>query len=188
MLKYLIVLCAIAASAMCRNTATNYNSLNGDQLSDKMIGNNDKNDDSFLNWIDISSIYQKYNNYTGNDISVFLKMKLLQGINSVAKKDLDFGNGIRFVRDDSSQINDNDDNDEVNENAILKSMPRTLNEQEDILSSLIWKRISKLMRSHTLQVSKQLERTMNQLMKFMRYMMKFAMPKFILDTVVFATG
>lgn len=114
MLKYLIVLCAIASTAMCRNTATNFNSLNGDQLSDKMYGNNDKNDDSFLNWMDISSIYQKYNNYTGNDISVFLKMKLLQGISSVAKKDLDFGNGIRFVRDDGTSLND-DDTDEFNE-------------------------------------------------------------------------
>lgn len=187
MLKYFVVLCAIVTSALCRNTASNFNSLNGDQLSDKLYGSNEKSDESFLNWMDISSIYQKYNNYTGSDISVFLKMKLLQGIDSVAKKDLDFGGGIRFVRDDSSP-SEGDDSDELSENAILKSLPRTINEKEDILSSLIWKRISKLMRSHTLQVSRQIERFMNQLMQLLRYIMKYAAPTFLLDTLVFMTN
>lgn len=182
MLKYFVVFCAIASTAMCRNTATHYNSLNNDQFNDK-IGNNVKNDESYFNWMDISSIYQKYNNYTNNDISVFLKMKLLSSIDSVVKKDFDFGNGIRFVRDQSTDDVASENSDEFNENAILKSLPRTINEKEDILSSLIWKRIEKLLRSHTLQVSKTLERYMNEMMRLLRYMVKYAMPKFILDSL-----
>lgn len=186
MLKQLILLCALATTVLCRNTATNYNSLHGDQLSDKDIGNNDKNDESFLNWMDISSIYHKYKNYTSSDISVFLKLKLLSSLNAVAKGDIDFGNGIRFVKDNSaSETNRFDDSDaEFSENTIIKSMPRSLGDSEDYLSSKIWKRINKLMRSHTIQVSKQIKRFCKQLMKFCRYLMKYAMPTFILDSLL----
>lgn len=180
MLKYLIVVCAITASAMCRNTASNYNALNSDHISDKSVGSNDKNDDSFFNWMDVSSMWSKYANYSSSDISVFLKMKLLSSIDSVANKNFELGNGIRFVRDGSA---DDEVNEEFNENAILKSLPRTLNEREDILSSMIWKRIGKLMRSHTLQVSKTIERMFKQLIRLMRYFTKYAVPTFLLDTL-----
>lgn len=181
MLKYLIVVCAITASAMCRNTASNYNALNSDQLSDKRIGSNDKNDESFFNWMDISSMYNKYANYSSSDISVFLKMKLLSSIDSVANKNFELGNGIRFVRDGSV---DDETSEEFNENAILKSLPRTLNEKEDILSSLIWKRIGKLLRSHTLQVSRTIERMFKEIMRLMRYFTKYAVPSFLLDSLL----
>lgn len=181
MMKYLILVCAITASAMCRNTASNYNAINSDQLSDKMVGNNDKNDDSFFNWMDISSMYNKYVNYSSSDISVFLKMKLLSSIDSVANKNFDMGNGIRFVRDSTV---DDETSDEFNENAILKSLPRTLNEKEDVLSSMIWKRIGKLMRSHTLQVSRTIERMIKEITRLMRYFTKYAVPSFLLDSLL----
>lgn len=182
MLKYLIVVCAITASAMCRNTASNYNALNSDQSSDKQhVGGNDKNDDSFFNWVDFSSMYNKYVNYSSSDISVFLKMKLLSSIDSVANKNFELGNGIRFVRDGSVDV---EANEEFNENAILKSLPRTLNEKEDILSSLIWKRIGKLLRSHTLQVSNQIERMFKQMIRLIRYFTRYAVPSFLLDTLL----
>lgn len=189
MLKNLLVVCAIATTVFCRNTASNYNALNSDQLSDKMIGNNDKNDESFLNWMDISSIYHKYKNYTSNDISVFLKLKLLSSIDAVAKRDFDLGNGIRFIQDESVEIDSRrNDADELNENAILKSLPRTLNEKEDVLSSLIWKRISKLLRSHTLQVSRTLRKFHKELARLFRFVYKHAVPQFILDSLVFLQG
>lgn len=185
MLKQLIVLCAIATTVFCRNTASNYNSLHSEQFSDKDIGNNDKNDESFLNWMDISSIYHKYKNYTNSDISVFLKLKLLSSLNSVAKGDIDFGNGIRFVKDQSSEASRFDESDaEFNENAILKSMPRGLGDSEDYLSSKVWKRINKLLRSHTMQVSKQLRKSYKQCIKFIQFMLKFAVPHFILDALL----
>lgn len=184
MLKQLIVLCAIASTVLCRNTASNYNSLHSDQLSDKDIGNNEKNDESFLNWMDISSIYHKYKNYTNSDISVFLKLKLLSSLNSVAKGDIDFGNGVRFVRDHSAEQTRFDDAEaEFSENTILKSMPRTIGASEDYLSSKIWKRIAKLMRSHTVQVSRELKRFCNQLIKFCRYLMNYVVPHFMLDSL-----
>lgn len=182
MLKYLVVVCAITASAMCRNTASNYNAINSDQLSDKLVGSTDKNDESFFNWMDISSMYNKYVNYSSSDISVFLKMKLLSSIDSVANKNFELGNGIRFVRDSSNV--DDETSEEFNENAILKTLPRTLNEKEDILSSLIWKRIGKLMRSHTLQVSKTIERMFKQMIRLMRYISKRVVPHFILDSLL----
>lgn len=181
MLKYLVIVCAITASAMCRNTASNYNAINSDQLSDKLVGSSDKNDESFFNWMDISSMYNKYVNYSSSDISVFLKMKLLSSIDSVANKNFELGNGIRFVRDSTV---DDETNEEFNENAILKTLPRTLNEKEDILSSLIWKRIGKLMRSHTLQVSRTIERMFQQIIRLMRYVTKHAVPHFILDSLL----
>lgn len=183
MLKYLIVVCAITASALCRNTASNYNALNSDQLSDKMVGSNDKNDESFFNWMDISSMYSKYANYSSSDISVFLKMKLLSSIDSVANKNFELGNGIRFVRDRAAAVAD-DTSEEFNENAILKSLPRTLNEKEDILSSLIWKRIGKLMKSHTLQVSRTIERMIKEMVRLMRYFTRRAAPQFLLDSLL----
>lgn len=185
MLKQLILLCAIASTVLCRNTASNYNSLHSDQLSDKDIGNNDKNDESFLNWMDISSIYHKYKNYTSSDISVFLKLKLLSSLNQVAKGDIDFGNGIRFVKDNSaSETNRFDESDaEFSENTIIKSLPRTIGDSEDYLSSKIWKRINKLLRSHTMQVSKTLKKFSKQMIKFCRYLYKYAMPSFILDSL-----
>lgn len=181
MLKYLVVVCAISASVMCRNTASHYNAINSDQLSDKLVGSSDKNDESFFNWMDISSMYNKYANYSSSDISVFLKMKLLSSIDSVANKNFDLGNGIRFVRDSTV---DDETSEEFNENAILKSLPRTLNEKEDILSSLVWKRIGKLMRSHTLQVSRTIEGMFKQIIRLIRYVNKRVVPHFILDSLL----
>lgn len=182
MLKHLIVLCAIATTTvLCRNTASNYNSLHSDQFSDKDIGNNDKSDESYLNWMDISSIYHKYKNYTSSDISVFLKLKLLSSLNAVAKGDIDFGNGIRFVKDHS--VNENDSEAEFSENTILKSMPRTLGESEDYLSSKVWKRINKLLRSHTIQVSRQFKQFCKDLIKFFKFMHHYLVPHFLLDTL-----
>lgn len=184
MLKQLIILCAIVSTVLCRNTASNYNSLHNDQLSDKEIGNNDKNDESFLNWMDISSIYHKYKNYTSSDISVFLKLKLLSSLNSVAKGDIDFGNGVRFVRDrNQADSNRFDEEAEFSENTIMKTLPRTIGESEDFLNTKIWKRIGKLMRSHTIQVSRQMNRLMKQFIKFCRYIMNFAMPNLVLDSL-----
>lgn len=187
MLKHLIVLCAIATTTvLCRNTASNYNSLHSDQFSDKDIGNNDKSDESYLNWMDISSIYHKYKNYTSSDISVFLKLKLLSSLNAVAKGDIDFGNGIRFVKDHSVSENSRFDDSEAefSENTILKSMPRTLGESEDFLSSKVWKRINKLMRSHTIQVSIQIKRACKDLIKFFKFLCRHLVPHFLLDTLL----
>lgn len=186
MLKHVIVLCAIATTVLCRNTASKYNALNSEQLSDKTIGNNDKNDDSFFNWMDISSIYHKYKNYTNSDISVFLKLRLLSTIDSIGKGDIDLGSGVRFIKDDTFESGSRaDDSGELNDNAILKQLPRALNEREDVLSSMIWKRISKLLRSHTLQVSRTIEQFLNQVVRFMRYILKYAMPTFILDSLIY---
>lgn len=187
MLKHLIVLCAIAmTTVLCRNTVSNYNSLHSDQFSDKDIGNNDKNDESYLNWMDISSIYHKYKNYTSSDISVFLKLKLLSSLNAVGKGDIDFGNGVRFVKDHTTNENSRfDDSDaEYSENTILKSLPRTIGESEDYLSSKIWKRINKLLRSHTMQVSRQMKKFSKQLIKFFKHIHKYVVPKFILDSLL----
>lgn len=175
MLKQLIVVCALAASVMCRNTASNYNAINSDQ--------NDKSDGSLFNWMDISSMYHKYANYSSSDISVFLKMKLLSSIDAVANKNFDLGNGIRFVRDNNAAV-DTTVTEEFNENAILKSLPRSLDASEDILSSLIWKRVGKLLRSHTLQVSKTIDRMFTRLVKFMRFVMKRVVPRFVLDSLL----
>lgn len=187
MLKSLIFLSAIIASGLCRNTASSYNALYSEQISDKV---NNKNDESLINWMDISSVYQKYKNYTSNDISVFLKLKLLSSINALANSDIDLGNGIRFAKDETTRIdNDDDDTNEYNENAILRSLPRSLNEKEDILSSKIWKRISKVLRSHTMQVSNYLHDLERRIIKFHRYMVNRVIPRFILDTLnVFNSG
>lgn len=185
MLKHLIVLCALATTTvLCRNTASNFNSLHNDQFSDKDIGNNDKSDESYLNWMDISSIYHKYKNYTSSDISVFLKLKLLSSLNAVAKGDIDFGNGIRFVKDHSVNEKFDDSEAEFSENTILKSMPRTLGDSEDYLSSKVWKRINKLLRSHTIQVSRQLKQFCRNLIKFCKFMYRNLVPHFLLDTLV----
>lgn len=144
MLKNWIVLCVIVNQTMlCWNTALAY-SLHNDQFIEK-------SNDAYSDWMDIGSIYNKYKNYTNSDISVFLKLKLLSSLNSMAKGDIDFGNGVRFIKDYS--IIKNDSGSEFSENAILESIPRTIGGSEDYLSGKLWKRVNELMRSHTIQVS-----------------------------------
>lgn len=179
MLKQLVVLCAIAASVMCRHTPSNLNALYSEQISEKTLGSDDKaTDDGYMtNW-DITAIYNSVKNYTNSDISVYLKTKLLTGLESATRGDLDLGGGIRLVRDASTV-----DANEPADTETLRNLPRGLGDKEDALTSMIWKKINKLLRTHTMQVSSVLRSVENKLKQFVRYIWSVELPSFILDVM-----
>lgn len=178
MFKQLVVLCAIATAVLCRHAPSNMNALYSEQTSEKTMGSDDKGDDTYMaNW-DISSIYNSIKNYTNSDISVYLKMKLLSGIDSATRGDLDLGAGVRLVRDKDVS----DDND-ANLNTELRSMPRGLGDREDYLTSMIWKKFNRLLRTHTMQVSKLWGKAGEVLGDFGNYLLQYELPQFVLDVV-----
>lgn len=181
MLKQLIVLCAIATAVLCRHAPSNMNALYNEQISEKTMGSDDKGDDSFMaNW-DITSVYNSIKNYTNSDISVYLKMKLLSGIESATRGDMDLATGIRLVRDNAKDAQD--EQDDIDAATELRSLPRGLSDKEDALTSMIWKKINKLLRTHTMQVSKALRSIENKLRGFVKYVMRYEVPAFILDVM-----
>lgn len=181
MFKQLVILCAIASAVLCRHAPSNMNALYSEQISEKTMGSDDKGDDNFMaNW-DISSIYSNIKNYTNSDISVYLKMKLLSGIESATRGDLELGSGIRLVRDNTNK--DASEDNDANLNAELRSLPRGLNDREDALTSMIWKKFNKLLRTHTMQVSKVLRTAENTLQDFVNYVWRYEVPSFILDVI-----
>lgn len=178
MLKQIIVLCAIASAVLCRHAPSNLNTLYNEQTSEKTMGSDDKGDDSFMaNW-DISSVYNSIKNSTNSDISVYLKMKFLEGIESATRGDLDLGAGIRLIRDNSKGV-DAIDNDKFD----MRSLPRGLGDKEDALTSMIWKKINRLLRTHTMQVSKVLHTVENGMQDFAKYIWKYELPAFLLDVM-----
>lgn len=181
MFKQLIVLCAIATAVLCRHAPSNMNALYNEQISEKTMGSDDKGDDSFMaNW-DITSVYNSIKNYTNSDISVYLKMKLLSGIESATRNDMDLGSGIRLVRDNAKDSQD--EQDDIDAATELRSLPRGLSDKEDALSSMIWKKINKLLRTHTMQVSNALHSIENKLRGFVNHIMRYELPAFILDVM-----
>lgn len=101
---------------------------------------------------DIKYLYKTYQDCAAADLSTCLKLKLFTVIDRVARSESDFKvyEGVTFVRDGEEQV---DETAPKTESEIEASLPRSLDDKESTLNSLIMDKIMSYFGSHTLKVN-----------------------------------
>lgn len=101
---------------------------------------------------DIKFLYKTYQDCAAEDLSTCLKLKLYSVIDRVARSTSDFKvyDGVTFVKDGEEQV------EEVppqTESEVEASLPRSLDDKESALNTLIMDKIMSYFGSHTLKVN-----------------------------------
>lgn len=100
---------------------------------------------------DIKYLYKTYQDCSAADLSTCLKLKLYTIIDRVARSNSDFKvyDGVTFVNEGDEQLDDSVPKSEIE---IEASLPRSLEDKEQTLNSLIMDKIMSYFGSHTLKV------------------------------------
>uniref|UniRef100_A0A182N5P1 Uncharacterized protein n=1 Tax=Anopheles dirus TaxID=7168 RepID=A0A182N5P1_9DIPT len=114
---------------------------------------------------EIKYLYKTYQDCASADVSTCLKMKLFTILDRVARsaKDFKLSEGVRFVRDQESPA----DAAPLKTEAQLEAeLPRSLDEKERSLNSMLFDKVLSFFQSHTLQVkfpsSEEIKRSMEE--------------------------
>lgn len=101
---------------------------------------------------DIKYLYKTYQDCSASDLSTCLKLKLYSIIDRVARSNSDFKvyDGVTFVKDGEEQV----DEAPKSEDEIEASLPRSLDDREATLNTLIMDKIMSYFGSHTLKARK----------------------------------
>ncbi|ALC46829.1 Osi8 [Drosophila busckii] len=105
-------------------------------------------------WKDLSLVYRIYQQCTGENMSVCLKVKLLTGLEKAfrSSRSLSLLEGIQFVSS-GDEAQKRSQLPPINEQDIEAVLPRSVDAKEQVLNSMILKRVSSFLQDHTLQVS-----------------------------------
>lgn len=155
----MIVFCWLPAS-MARSTA--YNHMNGlgsdppqqQQQEQQSTQSSNAGGSSTGFWKDLSLVYRIYQQCTGENMSVCLKVKLLTGLEKAFRtsKSLPIFEGIQFVTStDAAQKRFHQP--QISEQEIEAVLPRGIEAKDQVLNSMIMKRLASFLQDHTLQVS-----------------------------------
>lgn len=160
MLKCLtIVLLSVCSIVVARSASSGQktpnliNSNNEDYYIEKDQELNQTDIPSELNfWNDITLLYKIYSQCTKDNLAVCLKIKLLAALEKASRTGKEFTiiDGIKFVQDNEIQANPAPI---MSESDIKEILPRSLNEKEDSLNSMLFEKAFEFIRSHTLQVN-----------------------------------
>ncbi|KAH8361908.1 uncharacterized protein LOC110176654 [Drosophila serrata] len=103
-------------------------------------------------WKDMSMVYRIYQQCTGDNMSVCLKVKLLTGLEKAFRsaKTLALTDGIQFVSSGGESAEPK--RAPINEQDIEAVLPRSVDAKEQVLNNMIMKRLSNFLQDHTLQV------------------------------------
>ncbi|XP_017103609.2 uncharacterized protein Osi8 [Drosophila bipectinata] len=103
-------------------------------------------------WKDMSMVYRIYQQCSGDNMSVCLKVKLLTGLEKAFRsaKTLPLMDGIQFVSSggESEEIK----RAPINEQDIEAVLPRSLEAKDQVLNNMILKRVGNFLQDHTLQI------------------------------------
>lgn len=100
---------------------------------------------------DIKYLYKTYQDCSASDLSTCLKLKLFTVIDRIARSNSDFKvyDGVTFVKDGEDESDESTPKSEVE---IEASLPRSLEDKEQTLNTLIMDKIMSYFGSHTLKV------------------------------------
>lgn len=148
MLKCLVFLCA-TTTVLARTMAVDKKS--HDELPEKN-GEKSSSDTSVIS--DFGALYKMYQTCSNMDVSVCLKLKLVGVLDNASRsmKDIELFEGVKFIQADDAQAADTSEQ-IVTEDELVKQLPRSLEDRESALTSLIWNKIVSFFQRHTLQVS-----------------------------------
>ncbi|XP_034949933.1 uncharacterized protein Osi8 [Chelonus insularis] len=100
---------------------------------------------------ELRSVYQVYKDCSGDELSACLKLKLLSSMDRVARStQLNIAEGVTIVKDDNSQ--DKFEEAPKTPQEIEASLPRSLEDKEDALNTMIFDKIVRFFQSHTLKL------------------------------------
>lgn len=101
---------------------------------------------------DIKYLYKTYQDCSASDLSTCLKLKLYTVIDRIARANSDFKvyEGVTFVKDGDEPSDESVPKTEVE---IEAALPRSLEDKEQTLNTLIMDKIMSYFGSHTLKVS-----------------------------------
>ncbi|XP_053670579.1 uncharacterized protein LOC128720904 [Anopheles nili] len=114
---------------------------------------------------EIKYLYKTYQDCASGDVSTCLKLKLFTILDRVARstKDFKLSEGVRFVRDQDSTL---DASPLRTEAQLEQELPRSLDEKERSLNSMLFDKVLSFFQSHTLQVkfpsSEEIKRSMEE--------------------------
>lgn len=99
---------------------------------------------------DLRYMYKVYQECAATDLSSCLKLKLVAALDRVAKSypQITLFDGVSFVKEPNAPV----DATTKSEAEIEASLPRSLNEKDDALNSLIADKVGSFFETHTLQV------------------------------------
>lgn len=163
----MIVFCWLPA-AMARSTA--YNHINGlgvdpqfqaqpqQQPQQEQQSTPQSSGSSTSFWKDLSLVYRIYQQCTGENMSVCLKVKLLTGLEKAFRtaKTLTLFEGIQFVSSTADKAQKRFHQPAISEQDIEAVLPRGIDAKDQVLNSMIMKRLGSFLQDHTLQVGTQL--------------------------------
>lgn len=120
--------------------------------SQPMDKNEEKSSGESSIFSDFGALYKMYQTCSTMDVSVCLKLKLFGLLDNASRssKDIEIIEGVKFIQADG----ENDIVEPiVTEDDLAKQLPRSLEDKESALTSMIWNKIASFFQSHTLQVS-----------------------------------
>ncbi|KAH8295184.1 hypothetical protein KR018_008377 [Drosophila ironensis] len=105
-------------------------------------------------WKDMSLVYRIYQQCSGDNMSVCLKVKLLTGLEKAfrSSKTLSLTDGIQFVSSGGESGEEASQRAPISEQDIEAVLPRSVDAKEQVLNNMILKRVGNFLQDHTLQV------------------------------------
>lgn len=151
MLKCFVFLCATTA-VLARTMPVSKKTL--DDLPE-ISKNLEKSSSETSILSDFGALYKMYQTCSNMDVSVCLKLKLLGVLDNASRsmKEIEILDGVKFISAEDAEEAETTSDPIVTEDEIIKQLPRSLEDKENALTSLIWNKIVDFFQRHTLQVS-----------------------------------
>jgi hypothetical protein len=145
------VILLIAASVLGRRAERLYDNALSEEEPRSLAENEDAST-SFLG-TDFRFLFRIYNDCSQRDMSSCLKMKLVTALDRASKSrsDLKVFEGVAFTRDPSAVSDTSVHGKPISEEELEASLPRGLQDKEDLLDGLIMEKILAFFKSHVLQ-------------------------------------
>ncbi|XP_062124099.1 uncharacterized protein LOC133837379 [Drosophila sulfurigaster albostrigata] len=104
-------------------------------------------------WKDLSLVYRIYQQCTGENMAVCLKLKLLTGLEKAFRsaKTLSLFEGVQFVAS-GEEMQKRAHLPPISEQDIEAVLPRGIDAKDQVLNSMIMKRLGSFLQDHTLQI------------------------------------
>lgn len=155
MARYLLI-CSVTVLISASALGRNLDSLHDNALLEeepKSLAENEDVPTSLLG-TDFRFLFRIYKDCSQRDMISCLKMKLVTALDRASKSlsDLKVFEGVTFARDPSAVSDESVDGNPISEEELEASLPRGLQDKEDLLDGLIVEKILGFFRSHTLQL------------------------------------
>lgn len=103
---------------------------------------------------EFKNIFKTYQDCVSSDMSTCLKLKLYTAINRIARSNGDFkvSDMFTFVKEENEQTAADEEEAPKSETEIESELPRSIEDKEQALNSLIFDKIVSFFENHTLKV------------------------------------